>query len=203
MSTIQIVFEVPTDSLPQGGTFQNPTAPSGLGHPPITVSVDGGVPVHHAGDYQVPVGTDDTVMIWCEDSARRATIVMAPVRFLAHTWAPGSPPGTPVTVTESLMGSPEAPISSVEFFEDHADLQTLVFASGGNAAWQQSQAPFWSGLQAGSDVEARSPRVYQPYLRFGAHDNLGLLSYGLEFTVLENNTSKGYFWFDPFIKITR
>ncbi|WP_375058302.1 hypothetical protein [Zobellella sp. DQSA1] len=205
----QIIFTVDIDSLPsEGGSFDAPVA---VAHPSMLVSQDNGASTSHDGDYQVPVPQEEQIQIWLEDVSRRPSIVIAPVRFIAHTWKDGDGVKTFVTGTPTnpdtqinVLGD-DKPLSLPSFMERHAEEYGFDYAAT-QPLWADDSAPFtayWKdgGVMAGQDGQATMPRIHNPYVTFDIGNSAGLLNYGLEFAVYVNGNSRGYFWFDPYINV--
>lgn len=205
----QIIFTVDISTLPStGGSFDNPVA---VAHPVMLVSQNNGPSTSHDGDYPVPVSQEEQIQIWLEDLGRRQNIIIAPVRFIAHSWKDGAQVKTFVTgePTDSdtqinILGE-NKPLDLPAFMERHADAYGFDYAAT-QPQWADDNAPFTSywkdgGVLAGQDGTPSTPRIYNPYVTFDIADSIGLLNYGLEFVVYNSGKSMGYFWFDPYINV--
>jgi hypothetical protein len=194
MSTKIIFIVDPSTLINSTGTYD---APVGVGHPPILVSKDHATPTSHSGEYQVPVNQTEQVQIWLEDSGRRPNILMAPVRLIANTW-------NGQNLTLDTVNGPDTPIGRPDYMETHADAYSFVYA-GSQPDWEtDNNADFntyFKGVDAGRDGKPVTPRTYNPYVTFEMGSETGVLQYGLEFLLLVDGKSKGYFWFDPYIKV--
>lgn len=206
----QIIFTVDIGTLPaKGGTFDNPVA---VDHPKMLVSQDKATPQNFDGDYPVPVSQEEQIQIWLEDLNRQPNIIIAPVRFVAHSWKVGNEtPKTFVTGTPTdpntqinILGE-DKPLDLPAFMERHNDEYSFDYAPT-QPQWADDNAPFttyWrdGGVMAGQDGTSSTPRTFHPYVTFDIGDSIGLLNYGLEFTLYVDGSCKGYFWFDPYINV--
>lgn len=207
----QIIFTVDLDSfVAEGGSFDQPSA---VGHPKMLVSKDKATSTSHDGDYHVPVQVEEQVQVWLEDVSRRPSVIIAPVRFIAHSWqgedgviktfVTGTPsdPATQINV----LGN-DTPLALPSFMEEHAEAYGFDYDTDTQPKWSDDTEPFleyWKsgGVMAGKDGVPKSPRIHTPYVTLAIGDSVGLLNYGVEFAVYVNGKSKGYFWFDPYINV--
>ncbi|MCC5900618.1 MAG: hypothetical protein JJT87_01655 [Halomonas sp.] len=211
MST-QIIFTVDLDSLSsvEGGSFDQPSA---VGHPNMLVSKDKATSTSHEGDYPVPVQMEEQVQVWLEDVSRRPSVLIAPVRFMAHTWkgddgvvktfVTGTPPDP--TKQINVFGN-DTPLTLPSFMERHPEEYGFDYDTTPSPQWSDDSKPFleyWKdgGVMAGKDGDLKSPLIHTPYVTLAIGDSVGLLNYGIEFVVYVNGKSKGYFWFDPYINV--
>ncbi|MEM7353867.1 MAG: hypothetical protein AAF657_23910 [Acidobacteriota bacterium] len=189
-----IIFQVDPGSLSGGGTFE---APAPINHPNMKIIQDGGTPVIQGGDYVVRVTRGEQILIWLEDPHQRTSVVMAPVRFVASTWN-----GNNITL-DQVTGS-DSPLSRPNFRLTHDDEHGFVY-TGQQTNWETTNNPtlnqYFHGVDAPRDGSFESPRRHHPYVSFAMNDYLGTLFYGLEFTAAVDGDSKGYFWFDPYIRV--
>lgn len=211
--SIQIIFTLDSkaNDIQKGGSFDAPVA---IKHPNMLVNQGDGTSSSYDGDHPVSVSQEEQIHIWLEDVDRKPSILIAPVRFIAHTWQGEGDANAKVFVTGTpsnpekqinVLGD-DKPLTIPSFMEKHLDEYGFDYAAT-QPIWSDDSSPFleyWhdGGVMAGQDGKATTPRIHNPYVTFAMGDSNGTLSYGLEFVVYDKGNCRGYFWFDPYIKVT-
>ncbi len=199
MSLIQIDYRVDTSTLGIGGTFDQPSGtPS---YPKARVYQDHHPIANAPQDANIPVNAprNSRVVITVSDLKGRPNVQMAPVRLLAGRW------NHEVITVDQMLDASTKPIDEPQFDVNHDWFYSLSYVPG-SPAWEQTDQPpfthFMHGVEIGNATSVDPNAAFGPFVTFNAQSIPGLLWYGLEFSVLEGDVDFGYYWFDPYIRIT-